>query len=185
LSPLPTPVQFTIDFSCRKVSAALSRLAVSILQLSTSSPVFILCDYQISFVEVAYGNKLPCPVSKHFDILHFALPTFTINSHKMPSLLNRFKKAPKEAEPEPTSYSQDVPNLPAGMSQRGRPESSTIGNYTPRNPSNLSMGGAIYEDQITPMGAVYQPSKQPRPFRSYRLRGEYVYLRFITITLLT
>ena len=122
---------------------------------------------------------------QHSDILHSALPTSTTSSLKMPSLLNRFKKAPKEAEAEPTSYSQDVPNLPAGMSQRGRPESSTMGTYMPRNPSNLSMGGAIYEDQITPMGGAYQPSKQPRPFRSYRLRGEYVHLHSTIFTSLT
>ncbi|KAF1943496.1 gram-negative bacteria-binding protein 1 precursor [Clathrospora elynae] len=68
-------------------------------------------------------------------------------------------------------YSQDVPDLPVGMSHRGRPESSTMSTFTPRNPSNLSIGAAIYEDQITPMGGS-EIRKQSRPFKSYRLRGE-------------
>lgn len=87
----------------------------------------------------------------------------------MPSFFKRNKKASPEEDAPPQAHSQDVPDLPAGMSQRMRPESSNQGAYIPRNPSNLSFG-PIYGSQIS----ASEIRKQPRPFRSYRLRGEYV-----------
>jgi hypothetical protein len=44
-----------------KLSAALARLVISILQLSTTSPCIFLCTLLISLDAVAFGNKLPCP----------------------------------------------------------------------------------------------------------------------------
>jgi len=85
----------------------------------------------------------------------------------MPSFFKRNKKASPEEDAPPQAHSQDVPDLPAGMSQRMRPESSNQGAYIPRNPSNLSFG-PIYGSQIS----ASEIRKQPRPFRSYRLRGE-------------
>ncbi|KAI2476341.1 Gram-negative bacteria-binding protein 1 [Pyrenophora tritici-repentis] len=85
----------------------------------------------------------------------------------MPSFFKRNKKAPEEAPPT-TAHSQDVPDLPAGMSQR-RPDTASMP-YVPRTPSNLAFAGPVYQNQI---GAA-DLRKQPRPFKSYRLRGEYV-----------
>ncbi|RYN30502.1 hypothetical protein AA0112_g6665 [Alternaria arborescens] len=87
----------------------------------------------------------------------------------MPSFFKRNKKESPEEETQPQAHSQDVPDLPTGMSQRMRPESSSQGTYIPRNPSNLSFGGPVYGSQF---GNASEIRKQPRPFKSYRLRGE-------------
>ena len=87
----------------------------------------------------------------------------------MPSFFKRNKKESPEEETQPQAHSQDVPDLPTGMSQRIRPESSSQGTYMPRNPSNLSFGGPVYGSQF---GNASEIRKQPRPFKSYRLRGE-------------
>ncbi|KAK1908238.1 hypothetical protein P3342_013558 [Pyrenophora teres f. teres] len=84
----------------------------------------------------------------------------------MPSFFKRNKKAPAEDAPRTTAHSQHVPDLPAGMSQR-RPDAASMP-YMPRNPSNLAFDGPVYQNQIG--GADLR--KQPRPFKSYRLRGE-------------
>ena len=88
----------------------------------------------------------------------------------MPSFFKRNKKAPQEDAPPATAQSQDVPDLPAGMSQRRPDAAAAAMPYMPRNPSNLSFGGPVYQSQV---GAA-DLRKQPRPFKSYRLRGEYV-----------
>ncbi|KAL1794873.1 hypothetical protein ACET3X_006689 [Alternaria dauci] len=87
----------------------------------------------------------------------------------MPSFFKRNKKESPEEVTQPQAHSQDVPPLPAGMSQRMRPESSSQGTYMPKNPSNLSFGGPVYGNQF---GNASEIRKQPRPFKSYRLRGE-------------
>lgn len=86
----------------------------------------------------------------------------------MPSFFKRNKKTAEADAPAPAAQSQDVPDIPAGMSQR-RPASTTTGNYVPRNPSNLSFG-PMFANQMNNA----EVRKQPRPFKSYRLRGEYV-----------
>jgi hypothetical protein len=74
-----------------------------------------------------------------------------------------------QSKPSPPTTENDTP-LPEGLTQRVKPEHSAHGDYAPRQPSSLSISSS-------PMGGRNSPSdiqarRQPRAFKSYRLRGE-------------
>ncbi|KAF2820257.1 concanavalin A-like lectin/glucanase [Ophiobolus disseminans] len=63
-------------------------------------------------------------------------------------------------------------SLPPGLLQRIRPEQTTAKSFIPNQPSSLSINSAAVSRSATSTDT--QSRKQPRAFKSYRLKGDYV-----------
>ncbi|KAH9863832.1 hypothetical protein J1614_009764 [Plenodomus biglobosus] len=75
------------------------------------------------------------------------------------------------ASSEFVSNTQVEPELTHGLSHRLRPDMSPARNFPPLQPSSLSITAAVPEEDARIDNRTRQ---QPRQFKSYRLRGDYV-----------